>query len=79
MEPLQVEFLSMATGDMLFTSHEGEEFAFLLEGKLEFRASDHVEVLSPGDTIYFESDINHSFRGLEEKSARAIVVVWNRL
>ena len=34
--------------DMVFTSHEGEEFAFLLEGKLEFRASDHVEALSPG-------------------------------
>ncbi len=78
MEPLLVEFLPMDTGDMLFTNHEGEEFVFLLKGKLEFRTSDHVEVLSPGDTVYFESGVNHSFRGLDGQSAVAVVVVWSR-
>ncbi len=78
MEPLLVEFLPMDTGDMIFTNHEGEEFVFLLQGKLEFRTSDRVEVLSPGDTIYFESGVNHSFRGLDGQSAIAVVVVWSR-
>lgn len=78
MEPLLVEFLPMATGDMLFTNHEGEEFVFLLKGKLEFRTSDHAEVLSPGDTVYFESGVNHSFRGLDGQSAVAVVVVWSK-
>jgi transcriptional regulator with XRE-family HTH domain len=78
MEPLLVEFLPMETGDMVFTSHEGEEFTYVLEGSLEFRTNDRIEILSPGDTIYFESDINHSFRGLDGKSAKAIVVVWSK-
>lgn len=78
MEPLLVEFLPMAAGEMLFTHHEGEEFVYLLEGKLEFRTSDHVEVLSPGDTVYFESGVNHGFRGLDGRSARAVVVVWSK-
>lgn len=78
MEPLLVEFLPMETGDMVFTNHEGEEFAFLIEGRLEFRTNDRVEVLSPGDTIYFESYINHSYRGLDDKSASALVVVWSK-
>lgn len=78
MEPLFVEFLSMETSDMVFTSHDGEEFVYVLEGRLEFRTNDRVEILSPGDTIYFESDVNHSFRGLEGKSAKAVVVVWSK-
>lgn len=76
MEPFLVEFMPMETSEMVFTSHEGEEFHYVLEGKLEFRTDERVEVLEPGDAIYFESDQNHSFRSLIKKPSRAIVVVW---
>ncbi|MCD6153446.1 MAG: helix-turn-helix transcriptional regulator [Syntrophobacterales bacterium] len=76
MEPLLVEFRPMDTSDMIFMSHEGEEFLYVLEETLEFRTDDRIEILNPGDTIYFESDINHSFRSLTDQPARAIVVVW---
>ena len=79
MEPLLVEFQPLDTGVMVFTNHEGEEFIFVLEGRLEFRTDDRVETLEPGDTIYFESDINHSWRSLDEKPARAIAVVWSKV
>ncbi len=79
MEPLLVEFQPLDTGDMVFTNHEGEEFLYVLEGRLEFRTDDRVETLEPGDTIYFESEINHSFRSLDEKPARAIAVVWSKV
>lgn len=78
MEPFLVEFPSQDTGDMVFVSHDGEEFLHVLEGTLEFRSVDRVEVLEAGDSIYFESDLSHSFRCLGEKSAKAVVVVWNR-
>ncbi len=78
MEPFMVEFPVQDTSEMVFVSHQGEEFLHLLEGQLEFRTIDHLEVLNPGDSIYFESDISHSFRCLGEKSARAIVVVWSK-
>ena len=76
MEPFLVEFMPMETTDMVFTSHKGEEFLYLLTGKLEFRSDERVEVLQPGDSIYFESERNHSFRSLDGKPARGIVVVW---
>jgi transcriptional regulator with XRE-family HTH domain len=79
MEPRLVEFQPLDTGNMVFTNHEGEEFVFVLEGRLEFRTDDRVEILEPGDTIYFESEINHSFRSLDEKPARAIAVVWSKV
>jgi len=78
MEPLFVEFQPMDTGDMVFSSHEGEEFVYLLEGRLEFRSHERIEVLTPGDAIYFESDLSHAFRGLDNQAARAVVVVWNK-
>jgi transcriptional regulator with XRE-family HTH domain len=76
MEPFLVEFRDQDTGEMVFVSHEGEEFVYLLDGKLEFRTIDRVEILEPGDSIYFESDLSHSFRCLSEQPARAMVVVW---
>jgi quercetin dioxygenase-like cupin family protein len=63
---------------MVFLSHEGEEFHFVLEGRLEFRTDDRVEVLEPGDSLFFESEMNHSFRALMDKPARGLVVVWTR-
>ncbi len=79
MEPLLVEFQPSETSEMVFTSHRGEEFTYLLEGRLEFRTGDRVDILSPGDTLYFESEIHHSFRSLDGKPARALVVVWSRI
>ena len=78
MEPFMVEFPVQETNEMVFMSHSGEEFLYLLEGQLEFRSIDHVEVLNLGDSIYFASDISHSLRGLGEKPAKAIVVVWSK-
>jgi transcriptional regulator with XRE-family HTH domain len=77
MEPFLVEFPVQDTSEMIFMNHEGEEFLYVLEGTLEFRSIDRLEVLEPGDSIYFESELSHSFRCLGEESARAIVVVWN--
>ncbi len=77
MEPFLVEFPVQDTSEMVFMNHEGEEFLHVLEGTLEFRSVDRVEVLKAGDSIYFESDLSHSFRCLGEGPAKAIVVVWN--
>lgn len=78
MQPFMVEFPVQDTSEMVFVSHKGEEFLYLLEGILEFRTPDHVEVLNPGDSIYFESDVSHSLRCLAGAPARAIAVVWSR-
>jgi transcriptional regulator with XRE-family HTH domain len=78
MEPFMVEFPVSDTSEMVFTSHEGEEFLYLLEGILEFRTVEHVEILNPGDSIYFESDVSHSFRCLGEAPAKALAVVWRK-
>ena len=76
MEPFLVEFEVKEKREMAFFSHEGEEFVFVLEGEVEFRTPEEVHILSPGDSLYFESDQPHAFRGIGQKSARAVVVVY---
>ncbi|MBW1975624.1 MAG: helix-turn-helix transcriptional regulator [Deltaproteobacteria bacterium] len=78
MEPFYVEFPCLETNEMVFTSHEGEEFVYLMEGKLEFRTADRVVHLNPGDCIYFDSSQGHSFRSLGNSPAKALVIVWNK-
>jgi transcriptional regulator with XRE-family HTH domain len=78
MEPFLVEFPIRETTDMVFMSHEGEEFLYVTEGAVEFRTVDRVEQLEPGDSIYFESDISHSFRCISKDPAKALAVIWNK-
>jgi len=76
MEPFMVEFPVRDTSETVLACHEGEEFLYLLEGTLEFRSADRVEILNPGDSIYFESDVDHGFRCLGGAPAKALAVVW---
>ncbi|MGC9196368.1 MAG: helix-turn-helix domain-containing protein [Syntrophobacteraceae bacterium] len=78
MDPFLVEFPLQDSDDMVFNSHEGEEFLHVLEGTLEFRSESRMEVLNPGDSIYFESDVSHSFRRISQSPAKAIAVIWNK-
>ena len=56
-------------------SHEGEEFIFVLQGKLEVWL-DEVErfVLSGGDSLYFESTKAHRWQNLSEKETSLLWV-----
>lgn len=76
MEPFLVEFPIQESDQMVFTSHEGEEFIYVLEGTVEFRTVDRIEVLNKGDSIYIESEVSHSFRCLNDQPARAVAVLW---
>lgn len=78
MEPFLVEFPTQETDEMVFQSHEGEEFLYVMEGKVEFRTIDRVEILNPGDSIYFESDLSHSFRCVSQSPAKALAVIWSK-
>ena len=57
----------------VFFEHEGEEFMFVLSGRVEWQAGSHKLVLEPGDSIYFDARLPHRGRGLDGE-ARALVV-----
>jgi len=77
MDPFMFTFPSATDLDFFF-EHTGEEFVFLLSGKVEFEFKLNGKlqrfVLEAGDSLYFESGTPHRGRALEG-DARAIVVV----
>ena len=76
MEPFLVEFKRKKAGKLSYFSHEGEEFIYLMEGRLEFRTEDQHYLLYPGDSLYFESSIPHAYRALGRRNAKALTVVY---
>jgi len=76
MEPFMIEILPREASDMIFYHHKGEEFLFVLEGRMEFRGADRVIELERMDCLYFDSNIPHALRGLDGNAARAIGVIY---
>lgn len=75
MEPFMVEVPAKDISEMNFTTHRGQEFIYVLEGKLELRLGDSVLELETGDSLYFDSNTPHALRGLDGESARMLDVI----
>ena len=56
--------------------HEGEEFIFVLEGEMEVTLGNHTDVLQPGDSIYYNSNIPHHVRCHKEKVTKILAVLY---
>ncbi len=41
------------------STHEGQEFDYILKGKLKVQIDDHIEVIGEGDSIYYNSGTPH--------------------
>lgn len=54
--------------------HDGSEFVHILEGTLAINYQSEEQVLGPGDSAYFDGSEPHSYRGLSESVARAIII-----
>jgi len=58
MEPFLVTLVPSETEEERST-HDGQEFIFVLTGKMEVRLGEEIHVLDPGDAIYYDSVVPH--------------------
>jgi transcriptional regulator with XRE-family HTH domain len=76
MEPFIVT-LEPATIKTSKTSvHDGEEFIFVLEGEMEVILGIHTDVLYPGDSIYYDSNIPHRVQCHQDRVTRILAVLY---
>ncbi len=61
------------TGDIF--SHDAQEAGLVLEGRIELTVGQNSWVLTPGDGYYFDSNLPHRFRNLDEGVARIISAI----
>ncbi len=56
--------------------HEGEEFVYVLKGRVEIKIGDHVNRLKKNDALHFNSGIKHDLVNIGKTDAELIVVVY---
>ena len=57
-------------------THPGQEFNYLLEGRLLISISGHDIELGPGDCVYYDSSEPHGMKALGGKAARFLAFVF---
>jgi transcriptional regulator with XRE-family HTH domain len=76
MEPFLVTLEPATVKSEKLSSHDGEEFIFILEGEMEAILGDHKDVLHPGDCIYYDSTIPHKVQCHREIPTKILAVLW---
>lgn len=62
--------------EMVAYKHEGEEFVYVLEGRVEIQVGDQVNIVKRGGSLHFNSGIAHQLKNLSTKPTRLLVVVY---
>ncbi|MBN1612927.1 MAG: helix-turn-helix transcriptional regulator [Deltaproteobacteria bacterium] len=57
--------------------HEGEEFNYVLKGKVQVIVGDYVNTLGAGDSLHFNSGIRHQLKNVGKETAELIVVIYS--
>ena len=76
MEPFLVTLTPTQVEEVSPNRHAGEEFFFVLEGEVQIDLDGHRSVLSPGDSIYYDSNIPHLVSCHKGRRAKIIAVIW---
>jgi transcriptional regulator with XRE-family HTH domain len=76
MEPFIVDIEPGQQSDYMLSSHEGEEFIYVLEGEVEINYGKEIYKLGKGDSIYLDSIVLHNVHAGDNKSARILAVVY---
>lgn len=59
-----------------FNTHPGQEFHFMLEGKLKIFIANKEMILEPGDSIYFDSGLPHGMLALDNMPAKFLAIIF---
>lgn len=76
MEPFLVTLEPATLKSTKTSTHEGEEFIFVLEGEMEVTLGNHTDILYPGDSIYYDSTIPHRVQCRKDKEAKIVAVLY---
>lgn len=76
MEPFIVEVHPGEEEPPVLSSHEGEEFLYVLNGSLEVVYGRETHTLQSGDSIYYDSIVPHEVRAAGDQPARIVAVVY---
>jgi transcriptional regulator with XRE-family HTH domain len=74
MQPFIIE---PASEQEVVFQHEGEELMYTLEGTHEFTYDGKKYILREGDSVYFDSTVPHSGRGIGRKKTKILAIMYS--
>ncbi len=75
MEPFIVT-LDPAETEEERSTHDGQEFIYVLEGTMEVRLGEEIHLLEPGDAIYYDSTVPHLVKCHGQERTRILAVLY---
>ena len=74
-EPFLVTVEPNKGEEVTLHSHEGQEFDYMLSGKMEFYLDSMQYELNEGDSVYYDSGIPHAMKAAGTEAVKFIAVV----
>lgn len=74
MEPFFIDVKPGASAPL--SSHEGEEFLFVVSGEVQLVYGNDVQVLKSGDSVYYNSLVPHAVRASGNQPATLVATVF---
>ena len=76
MEPFLIDVMPAKDADFDFSSHEGEEFIFVMEGIIEINYGQDTYLLEEGDSIHYDSIVAHHAHPGNDSQAKILGVIY---
>lgn len=76
MEPFIVDIQPAQASDYKLSSHEGEEFIYVLDGCVEINYGRETYRIEKGDSIYYDSIVLHNVHAGCDQPAKILAVVY---
>jgi transcriptional regulator with XRE-family HTH domain len=77
MEPFVIRIEAPENGEnFALSSHEGEEFIYCLDGRVEIVYGAKAYLIEEGDSIYYDSIVAHHVHAVDSQGAKILAVVY---
>jgi transcriptional regulator with XRE-family HTH domain len=75
-EPFIIDIAPSLVSSTHLSAHEGEEFIYVLSGKIEIAYGKEKYQLAQGDSIYYDSIVDHHVHSANGEPAKILAVVY---
>jgi uncharacterized cupin superfamily protein len=76
MEPFLIDIHPGSAQGVRPSTHEGEEFIYVLSGEIEVLYGKDIYRLKTGDCIYYDSIVPHHVHSARDAEAKVVAVIY---
>ncbi|WP_459202188.1 helix-turn-helix domain-containing protein [Methanococcus sp. CF] len=77
MEPFLIDVFPLESKNYKLSSHEGEEFIYVMDGEIEVLYGQEKYSLKKGDSIYYDSIVPHDLHASGKDVAKILAVIYS--